>query len=106
MSVNKVFAPRGWIADVAEIFFVYFGFEVVDACSYLPAGTAAMVSREELQARIQSANEKIREAAAGIAGGRIGARPYQSYKHDACQYCLYGPVCHAAENGTASAAKS
>lgn len=106
LAVNKEMAPRGWIADDAEIISAYTGTPGEDACSYLPAGTAAMVSREELQARIQSANEKIREAAVGIAGGRIGARPYQSYKHDACQYCLYGPVCHAAENGTASAAKS
>ena len=90
---NKQMQPRGWMVNDAEVVSAYSGRADGKQENYLPAGGAAMVTRQELAERMEMANASIKKAAAAIAGGEIGAHPYQSGKHDACAYCMYSGIC-------------
>ncbi len=93
LAINKEMRPQGWLADEAEVLAAYGSAGDKNTESYRPSGSASMVSREELASRIEKANEKILASAEAIAGGNIGANPYQNYLHDACEYCLYHGIC-------------
>lgn len=93
LAINKEMRPQGWLSDDAEVLAAYGTAGDKNTETYRPSGTAATISREEMEARIQKANAKILASAEAIAGGRIGAEPYRTYQHDACAYCLYGGIC-------------
>lgn len=103
LAVNKEMAPKGWIANNPTILAAYGRHAGKATGTFLPSGTAAMVSPSELDLRIQKANLKIQQAAADIAQGKIGAHPYRTPKHDACQYCQYSAVCHLDTNAPSDA---
>ncbi|MBE5040659.1 PD-(D/E)XK nuclease family protein [Ructibacterium gallinarum] len=90
---NKQMQPRGWIVNDAEVISAYSRNVDGKQESYLPSGKTAMITRQEIEERIEMANANIKKAAASIAGGEIGAHPYQSGKHDACAYCMYSGIC-------------
>ncbi len=90
LAVDKKMKPRGWIADDPEIKNAY----AADGTdTFVPSGRATFVSQKDLAERIAAANQKIQESATGIAGGNIDANPYRTYKHDACEYCIYHGIC-------------
>ncbi len=91
-AVNEKISFGGWIADNAELIARYSaGGE--NGEKYIPKGKSALVSEADLQKRIQSANEKIRQSAEEIYNGNVKAEPYCDSKYDACQYCIFGGVC-------------
>ena len=97
-SFNEKMRPSGWIADDDNVISAYVQNEDKSMGNFVPSGNNALVSREELQKRLESANERIYESAAAIANGEIGIRPYRiKNKHDACAYCLFGGICQNEE---------
>ncbi len=90
LALDKKMKPRGWIVDEPEVISAYTG-DGED--TFVPKEKATFVSREDLTRRIAEANRKIQESAADIADGVIGANPYRTYKHDACEYCSYHGIC-------------
>lgn len=61
---------------------------------YFPKGADSLVEAEELERRIEEANEKIVKSALDIYNGNIKAEPYvKKFKFDACRYCPYGVSC-------------
>jgi len=91
LAINKEMRPRGWLSEEPEISAAYGASGKGE--HFLPTGTEARVSREELSQRIEKANRKILESAEGIRGGNIAVNPYQTYQHDACAYCPYAAIC-------------
>lgn len=90
LAIHKEIKLNGWIADDQETVSAYAKYADGQTGDYLPK---THMSRQEIQARIQEVNQRIQEAAMGIAGGNIAPEPYRTSKHDDCQYCPYGGVC-------------
>ncbi len=93
LAINKEMRPQGWLSNDANVLAAYGTAGDKNTESYRPSGIASTISREEIEARIQRANDKILASAKAIADGRISADPYRSYLHDACAYCLYHGIC-------------
>ena len=93
LARNKEMRPQGWLSNEELVTAAYGTAGDRNTESFRPSGTAALVSREELEQRIARANQKILASAEAIAGGEIGANPYRNHKHDACQYCKYSGIC-------------
>lgn len=60
---------------------------------YIPHGKSGAVSREEMQKRIENAEEKAYETAAKIVSGDISITPYVTKKYNPCRYCDYFGIC-------------
>ncbi|MBQ4145760.1 MAG: PD-(D/E)XK nuclease family protein, partial [Clostridia bacterium] len=90
LAVDKKMKPKGWIVDDAEVLGAY---SVDGSDIFIPKEQTTMISAKELEERVEAANRKIRESAMDILDGKIGAHPYQTYKHDACEYCEYHGIC-------------
>lgn len=65
---------------------------------FMPKGNTSLVSPQELEDRINAANEKILASALEIYDGNIKAEPYvKKFKYDACEYCPFGVSCGKAD---------
>ncbi len=90
LAIDKKMKPKGWIVNDADIVSAY---TPDNSDAFLPKEKTTLVTAKELRERMAAANQKIQESAQGIADGNIGAHPYRTYKHDACQYCAYYGIC-------------
>ncbi len=89
-AIDKKMKPKGWIVDDPAILSAY---TTDGQDTFIPKEKTTLVTPQEIEERIRAANQKIQESAMGIAGGNIGANPYQTYQHDACAYCQYHGIC-------------
>lgn len=92
LAVDKKMKPRGWIVDDADVLGAY---SVDGSDVFIPKEKTTMISPNDLEERVEAANRKIRESAMDILDGKIGAHPYRTYKHDACEYCEYHGICQS-----------
>ncbi len=90
LAIDKKMKPKGWIVDDPEIVAAY---TQNGEDTFIPKEKTTLVPQKDLAERIAAANQKIQESAANITLGVIGANPYRSYKHDACEYCMYHGIC-------------
>ncbi len=60
---------------------------------YIPSVKTGGLSREQMHARIERAEEKAKETAFRIVSGDISIKPYITKKYNPCTYCEYYGVC-------------
>lgn len=90
LALDKAMKPKGWIVNDPEVVSAYTN---DGDKTFVPSEQTTYITREELNTRIAEANQKIQESAGDIASGVIGANPYRTRKHDACEYCAYHGIC-------------
>lgn len=91
--MNKEVSLGGWLNNDSAVVSAYSkGGE--NGESFIPDGTNALVTPEELDKRISAANQKITDSAREIYNGNIKAEPFVcGNKYDACQFCPFELSC-------------
>ena len=60
---------------------------------YIPSGKSSLLTREDMERRIDNAEKKARETAEKIMKGEIEVNPHNDSDFSACRYCEFYKVC-------------